>query len=122
MTTPRSFEGWTSVYSCSTDYEADLLRDRLDASGVDAVVLTQRDHTFNLTVGDMSNVHVMVQPDDVEAARAVIAEAPLSDEELETAAMAADANAEDAHDSEAESRLDSGADKFGFDVPSEKPE
>lgn len=119
MSNPRSYEGWISAFSCTTDYEADLVRDRLDASGVNAVVLTQRDHAFNLTVGDMSGVHVMVQEVDLEAARAVIAEVQISDEELEAAAMAADANAEDAHDPSTEARLDSGMDTLDFDVPDE---
>ena len=113
----RTFEGWISVYECSTDFEADLVRDRLDEAGVAAVVLTQRDHNFNLNVGNLAPVHVMVRPDDEGAAREVIDEAPLTDAELEEAAMSADVMAPDAHDPSSEARLDSGIEEISLDVP-----
>ena len=113
----RTYEGWVSIFECSTDFEADLVRDRLDEEDIPAVVLTQRDHAFNLNVGDLSAVHVMVQPDDEAAARELLAEAPITDAELEAAAMAADVMAPDAHDPTNEARLDSGIDEISFDVP-----
>jgi len=114
---PKIYEGWVSIFECSTDFEADLVRDRLDEEDIPAVVLTQRDHAFNLNVGDLSAVHVMVQPDDEAAARELLAEAPITDAELEAAAMAADVMAPDAHDPTNEARLDSGIDEISFDVP-----
>lgn len=116
---PRTYEGWVSAFHCSTDFEADLVRDRLDEAGIAAVVLTQRDHSFNLNVGDLSPVHVMVKPDDLEAARAITADAGVSDAELEAAAMAADVMAPDAQTPEAEAMLDSGMESLTFDVPDE---
>ena len=118
----RTYEGWISVFESSTDFEADLVRDRLDAAGIAAVVLTQRDHSFNLNVGDLSPVHVMVKPESEATARGVLAEAPLSDEELEAAALAADVSAPDAHDRTNEARLDSGIDEISFDVPDDEDE
>lgn len=116
----RTYEGWSSVFEASTDFEADLVRDRLDESGVAAVVLTQRDHSFNLNVGDLSPVHVMVPPSDEARAREILAEAPLSDEELEAAAMAADVSAPDAHDFDEEAALDSGIDTINLSIPDEE--
>lgn len=101
------YESWVAVYQTGTDYEADLVRDRLDDAGLPAVVLTQRDHAFNLNVGDLAAVHVMVPPDYVEKAREILESAPLSDEELDEAAMKADPDAPSAHDSRRESALDS---------------
>src|SRR5690554_5600086 len=72
MTDARTYQDWVAVHTTSTDFEADLIRDRLDEAGVDAVVLTQRDHAFNLNVGDLAPVYVMVKPEDVERAREVI--------------------------------------------------
>ena len=118
----RTYEGWVSVYECSTDFEADLVRDRLDESGVAAVVLTQRDHSFNLNVGDLAPVHVMVQPKSEAEARSIINEVPLSDEELEEAAMSADVMAPDAHDPSSEARLDSGIEEISLDVPDDDDE
>lgn len=115
----RTYEGWISVYESSTDFEADLVRDRLDTEGLAAVVLTQRDHAFNLTVGDLSPVHVMVRPDDEAAAREILSRVQLSDEELEAAALAADVMAPDAHDPSNEARLDSGIEEISLDVPTD---
>ena len=115
----RTYEGWVSVFECSTDFEADLVRDRLGESEIDAVVLTQRDHSFNLNVGDLAPVHVMVKPSQEADARSLLAEAPLSDEELEAAAMQADVGAPDAYSPDDEARLDSGIEGISLDVPDE---
>ena len=48
------YENWIPIFSSGTDYEADIVRDRLDDSGIPAVVLTQRDHAFNLNVSDLA--------------------------------------------------------------------
>lgn len=110
----QQYEDWVSVYEAGTDYEADLVRDRLDDNGIAAVVLTQRDHAFNLNVGNLGAVSVMVRPPDVTRAREILAEVPLTDEELEEAAMSADPQAPDAHDAEREALLDSGIDTLRF--------
>ena len=122
MSDAATYEGWVSAFSTSTDFEADLVRDRLDEAGVSAVVLTQRDHAFNLNVGDLAPVHVMVPPDHAARAAEVLAEAPLTDEELEEAAMNADVMAPDAHDPTSEARLDSGIEEISLDVPDDDDE
>ena len=115
---PRpNIEGWVSAFETSTDFEADLVRDRLDEEGVSAVVLTQRDHAFNLNVGDLAQVHVMVPPEHEAKAREIIERAPLTDAELEAAALAADVMAPDAHTPSDEARLDSGIEEISLDVP-----
>ena len=113
----KVYEGWVTIFSTGTDYEADLVRDRLDDSGLKAVVLTQRDHAFNLNVGDLSPVHVLVPPEEVEEARTILAET-VSDEELNQAAMDADPAAEPAHSDREETELDSGPESIDLDVPS----
>ena len=116
----RTTENWISVFECSTDFEADLVRDRLDEEGVAAVVFTQRDHSFNLNVGDMAAVHVMVPPEDERAARAMLAEPAISDADLESAAMSADVMAPDAHTPDDEAALDSGIESISFDMPDDE--
>ncbi|HEX8299569.1 MAG TPA: DUF2007 domain-containing protein [Rubricoccaceae bacterium] len=116
----RTFEGWVSVFECSTDFEADLVRDRLDEEGLAAVVFTQRDHSFNLNVGDLAAVHVMVRPEEEEAARSLLLEPMISDSDLEAAAMSADLMAPDAHSPEDEAMLDSGIEGISFDVPDDR--
>lgn len=117
MTEGSDYQEWVVVFRSGTDYEADLVRDRLDDSGVAAVVLTQRDHAFNLNVGDLSRVNVLVPPDREEDARRVLESAPFTDAELDAAARGAVPNAPDAHDAGRESKLDSGSDQIDLSIP-----
>jgi hypothetical protein len=114
---PQTYEGWISITDTNTDFEADLIRDRLDEAGIPAVVLTQRDHAFNLNLGDMARVHVMVPPEHAKAAREVVDEQPISDEELTNAALSADPDPGDAHAADEEAMLDSGMDSLRFSAP-----
>lgn len=54
-------EGWAQIYTTSDDIEAELIRENLEAEGLDARVLSQKDH-FSLPVdlGDLSPVRVLV--------------------------------------------------------------
>jgi hypothetical protein len=115
----RIYEGWVAVVQTTTDYEADLVRDRLDDAGIPAVVFTQRDHAFNLNLGDLAPVNVMVPPDQVERARAVLATEPFTDEELDNAAMSANPDSPSAHDARHEAALDSGMESINLSVPPE---
>ena len=115
------YEGWIVVFESGTDYEADLVRDRLDDAGIPAVVLTQRDHVINLTIGDLAQVRVLVPPSHVESAARILTSAPPSDEELEQAALEA-TPAPDAHDAETEALLDSGLDVLRLSAPEEDEE
>ena len=116
------YEDWITVFTTGTDYEADLVRDRLDDSDIPAVVLTQRDHAFNLNVGDLSAVRVMVPPDYADAAVELIQEDIVSDEELEEAALQADQEAPDAHTPHDEAMLDSGNEELHVGDPDDEEE
>lgn len=115
----RTYQDWVVVFRTSTDYEADLVRDRLDDAGVSAVVLTQRDHAFNLNVGDLAPVNVLVPPADVKAAEEVLESAPFTDAELSQAAMSSDPSAPSAHGKVEEAMLDSGMEEISFTPPEE---
>lgn len=117
MSDSPSYEGWHVVHKGGTDYEADMIRDRLDDAGIPAVVLTQRDHAFNLNVGDLAPVSVLVPAEREAEARRLLASAPLSDSELEAAAMAADPDAAPAHSEDDEASLDSGNERIRLSPP-----
>lgn len=115
MTDDTSYKNWVSVFQSSTDYEADMVRDRLDDSGVPAVVLTRRDHAFNLNVSDLADVHVMIPPHRVDDALEILQSKPFTDEELNEAAMKADPKAPPAHRGAEDSMLNSGPNIAGTD-------
>lgn len=122
MSDVNTYEGWVAIYESGTDYEADIVRDRLDDAGIPAVVLTQRDHAFNLTVGDLSPVSVMVPPSHAEQAASLLESRPFTDAELDEAAMGADPNAPPAHDARREAMLDSGGEGSLFSLPEDDDE
>ena len=93
-------DGWVTVFTSGTDYEADLVRDRLEDSGLQAVVLTHRDHAFNLNVGRMSVVRVLVAPPQADEARRILSTPPVSDEDLLDAAMRSNPVIDDPEDPE----------------------
>ncbi|MEM9666641.1 MAG: DUF2007 domain-containing protein [Bacteroidota bacterium] len=84
-----SYDGWIVVHASGTDYEAEIVRDRLDDAGVTAVVLTQRDHAFNLTLGELAEINVLVPPQEADQAQAILSSEPVTDAELEAAALSA---------------------------------
>lgn len=68
------FEGWAQVYTTSDDVEAHLIRENLQAEGIDAEVLSQKDHTLTVDIGDLSPVRILVPAWRYEDARTVIEE------------------------------------------------
>ncbi len=85
----RRFDKWKTVFKTGLDYEASLVRDRLRNADIPAVILNKRDHAYNLTMGDMAQIKVMVPEEHEQQAKDLLQEAPLSDEELEQAALSA---------------------------------
>src|SRR5690625_57920 len=109
-------------YRTGTDYEADMVRERLEDDGCPAVVLTQRDHASYLNFGDRSRVNVIVPPSREQDALRILESAPFTDAELDEASRVAAINAPDAHDKQRESMLDSGSDQINLSVPDEDDE
>jgi len=90
MSEQRRRDGWVSVFSTATDYEAELVQSRLRDAGMEPVIHSNRDHAYNLNVGTMSTVNVMVAPDEEQQARELLASHPFSDEELTNMALRSD--------------------------------
>jgi hypothetical protein len=53
-------EGWAQVYTTSDTIEADLIKENLQSEGIDAEVLSQKDRSFNVELGDLSPVRILV--------------------------------------------------------------
>ncbi len=67
------FEGWAQVYSTNDEFEAKLIRENLVSEGIDAEVLSQRDQTFPVDMGELAPVRVLVPAFDYLAAFEVMA-------------------------------------------------
>jgi uncharacterized C2H2 Zn-finger protein len=70
--TIRVIEGWAQVYSTSDDMEAGLIRENLQSEGLDAAVLSQKDRSFSVDLGDLSPVRVLVPAYDYLEAMKVL--------------------------------------------------
>ncbi|MBR9990714.1 MAG: DUF2007 domain-containing protein [Gemmatimonadetes bacterium] len=53
-------EGWAQIYTTSDEMEADLIKGNLQSEGVDASVLSQKDRSFNVEMGELSPIRVLV--------------------------------------------------------------
>jgi hypothetical protein len=53
-------EGWAQVYSTTGEFEMQLLRDNLQAEGIDAQIYSQKSHTYPVDMGELSIVRLMV--------------------------------------------------------------
>jgi hypothetical protein len=53
-------EGWAQIYTTSDDVEAGLIRENLQSEGVDAAVLSQKDRSFAVDLGELSPVRILV--------------------------------------------------------------
>jgi hypothetical protein len=68
-------DGWATVHSTGDDIEAELISGNLMAEGIDAQVLSQKDHySFTVDLGDMARVRVLVPAPQYEEAMRALAE------------------------------------------------
>ncbi len=82
-------DSWVPAFSTGVDYEAEIVSDRLKDAGIPALVMNQREKSIGIPFTDQKLIDVLVPPDRVDEARAVLEQQPISDEELERAALAA---------------------------------
>ena len=80
-------EKWVSVFETGVEFEADVVADRLKASAIPAVVMNQHEKFISFAFSEQKLIQVLVQPGRIEEAKRVLDEQPLSDEELEQAAL-----------------------------------
>ena len=56
----------------SSQIEAELVKQNMEMEGIDVIIFSEKDSTFNFTMGDMSEVFVYVHPDDYERAKELL--------------------------------------------------
>lgn len=66
------FEGWAQLYSTNDEVEAQLIRDNLKSDGVDSEVLSQRDQTILVDLGEFAPVRVLVPAFDYLTALEIV--------------------------------------------------
>jgi hypothetical protein len=67
-------QGWAQVYSTTSELEAQLLRENLRSEEIEAQVYSQKDMMFNVDLGELSIVRLLVPVWQYEQALGVIRE------------------------------------------------
>jgi hypothetical protein len=68
-------QGWAQIYTTSDDVEAQLIRENLEVEGIDARVLSQKDHNVvAVDLGDFAAVRVLVPAYDYIEASELLSE------------------------------------------------
>ncbi len=83
----KDMTDWIEVFRSGTDYEAALVHARLKDAGIPSVMLNQRDHAFNLNLGYLAKIKVLVPKSMEELALEILSKRSLTDEELTQEAL-----------------------------------
>lgn len=75
----KSAFNWVAACTTSTDYEAEMIKANLQGAGIPVMVLSQHDHTYVTTVGDLAQTEVMVPKESLAEAQRFIASVNLQD-------------------------------------------
>jgi predicted negative regulator of RcsB-dependent stress response len=60
---------WVAVYSASTPYEAHMVKANLESANIPAMVLSQSDRMYYMTLGNLAVAEVMVPKTSYEEAK-----------------------------------------------------
>ncbi len=78
---PSNINNWVCVYERGTEYEVELARSYLADLDIPATVLSKRDSSLSMNIGDMSMVYLYVPKEFEKEAREALRELRESDEE-----------------------------------------
>jgi len=71
---PNKFENWICVLERGTEYEVQLTKSYLENQDIPSSILSKKDSSLTMTIGEMSMVYLYVPKDYEKAARAAIRE------------------------------------------------
>ncbi|KAB2881328.1 hypothetical protein F9K33_00875 [bacterium] len=75
-------EGWAVVKTVSYEHQANLISDQLQSLGVENTILSQKDHTNVVWVGDLSEIKILVPQDKLQQALDICKDIELPEMEL----------------------------------------
>ena len=71
---PEDVENWACIMERGTEYEVEMAKDYLANLEIPSNILSKRDSSFNLNVGDMALVYLYVPQEYEQRAREALAE------------------------------------------------
>ena len=79
---PNKFDNWVCILERGTEYEVQLAKNYLSSLNIPSNVLSKRDSSYSLNIGEMSMVYLYVPKEFEKRARKALAE--LDESEPET--------------------------------------
>lgn len=79
---PNKFDNWVCILEKGTEYEVQLAKNYLSSLKIPSNVLSKRDSSYSLNIGEMSMVYLYVPKEFEKKARKALAE--LDESEPET--------------------------------------
>jgi len=80
---PNKFENWVCVLERGTEYEIQLTKNYLENQGIPSSILSKKDSSLTMTIGEMSMVYLYVPKEFEKSAKAAIREFQENEEEDE---------------------------------------
>lgn len=71
---PENIDNWACVMERGTEYEIEMAKDYLTNLEIPSNILSKRDSSFNLNVGDMAHVYLYVPKEYEQEAREALNE------------------------------------------------
>jgi hypothetical protein len=68
----RIFGDWAVVFSCGTEYEAQMVKANVEMAGIQCMVFSQKDNVFFTNIGDTAVINVMVPKEKINEAEEII--------------------------------------------------
>lgn len=80
---PSKFENWVCILERGTEYEVQLTKNYLENQNIPSSILSKKDSSISMTIGEMSMVYLYVPKKFEREARAAIREFQESESEDE---------------------------------------
>ncbi len=78
---PNKFDNWVCILERGTEYEVQMAKNYLNSLEIPSNILSKRDRSYSLNIGEMSMVYLYVPKEFEEEARNALDELDASEEE-----------------------------------------
>lgn len=80
---PNKFDNWVCVLERGTEYEVQLTKNYLENEGIPSAILSKKDSSLTMTIGEMSMVYLYVPNEFEKEAKKAIREFQLNEPEFD---------------------------------------
>lgn len=78
---PNKFENWVCILERGTEYEVQMAKNYLNSLQIPSNILSKRDRSYSLNIGEMSMVYLYVPKEFEDEAREALEELDASEDD-----------------------------------------